>query len=32
VDIFRPKAEGRFPAVLQQTPYNKNGQATRARK
>jgi len=32
VDIFRPDAEGRFPAVLQQTPYNKNDQATRAKK
>ena len=32
IDIFRPKAEGRFPAVLQQTPYNKNGQAARAKK
>jgi uncharacterized protein len=32
VDIFRPKAEGRFPAILQITPYNKNGQAARARK
>ncbi len=32
IDIFRPKAEGRFPAILQITPYNKNGGATRARK
>ncbi len=32
VDVFRPDAEGRFPAVLQQTPYNKDGQAARARK
>jgi putative CocE/NonD family hydrolase len=32
IDIFRPKAEARFPAILQQTPYNKNGQATRAKK
>jgi len=32
VDIFRPKAEGRFPAILQITPYNKNGQAARAQK
>lgn len=30
IDIFRPKAEGRFPAILQQTPYNKNGQVKRA--
>ncbi len=32
VDIFRPEADGRFPAILLQTPYNKNGQATRAKK
>ncbi len=32
IDVFRPQAEGRFPAVLQQTPYNKNGQAARAKK
>jgi putative CocE/NonD family hydrolase len=32
VDIFRPEAEGRFPAVLLQTPYNKSGQAARANK
>lgn len=32
LDIFRPDAAGRFPAVLQQTPYNKDGQAARARK
>ena len=25
VDIIRPTAEGRFPAVLCQTPYNKSG-------
>ncbi|WP_299463888.1 CocE/NonD family hydrolase [uncultured Gimesia sp.] len=31
IDIFRPKADGRFPAVLQQTPYNKNGQVARAK-
>ena len=31
IDIFRPQADGPFPAVLQQTPYNKSGQATRAR-
>ncbi|QDT28757.1 Cocaine esterase [Gimesia panareensis] len=31
IDIFRPQAEGRFPAILQQTPYNKNGQAARAK-
>ena len=31
VDIFRPKADGPFPAILQQTPYNKNGQVGRAR-
>jgi len=32
IDVFRPKAEGGFPAVLQQTPYNKSGGATRAQK
>jgi len=32
LDIFRPNAEGRFPAVLLQTPYNKSGPATRAKK
>jgi putative CocE/NonD family hydrolase len=32
VDIFRPKDDGRFPAILQQTPYNKSGQAARARR
>ncbi|MBL7649686.1 MAG: CocE/NonD family hydrolase [Candidatus Hydrogenedentes bacterium] len=31
-DIFRPAAEGRFPAILQITPYNKDGMATRAQK
>ena len=32
IDIFRPKAEGRFPAILLQTPYLKDGHAPRARK
>ncbi len=32
IDIIRPKAAGRFPAVLLQTPYNKSGQLARARK
>jgi hypothetical protein len=31
IDIFRPKADGRFPAVLLQTPYNKSGQVSRAK-
>ena len=31
VDIFRPEGEGRFPVVLSQIPYNKNGGAGRAR-
>jgi len=31
VDIFRPQAEGRFPGVMLLTPYNKSGQAARAR-
>jgi uncharacterized protein len=26
-DIYRPKAEGMFPILLQRTPYNKNGDA-----
>jgi len=24
-DIYRPAAEGRFPVLLQRTPYNKDG-------
>ena len=32
IDIIRPDANGRFPAVLLQTPYDKHGQAARARK
>ncbi len=32
VDIFRPEADGSFPAILLQTPYNKRGQAARARR
>src|ERR1700687_5978332 len=24
-DIYRPKADGQFPVLLQRTPYNKNG-------
>src|SRR5207302_6034244 len=24
-DIYRPQAEGRFPVLVQRTPYNKNG-------
>jgi putative CocE/NonD family hydrolase len=31
VDIIRPDAEGRHPAVLCQTPYNKDGLAKRAK-
>ena len=31
VDIFRPEGEGRFPVVLNSTPYNKDGGAGRAR-
>lgn len=26
-DIYRPSAEGRFPVLLQRTPYNKSGEA-----
>lgn len=25
-DIYRPKAEGKFPVLLQRTPYNKDGE------
>ncbi len=25
-DIYRPKAEGKFPVLLQRTPYNKSGE------
>lgn len=32
LDLFRPTAEGRFPAILQITPYGKSGQAARARR
>ena len=31
VDIFRPEGEGRFPVVLSQIPYDKNGGGGRAR-
>ncbi len=31
LDIFRPDDGGRFPAILQITPYNKSGQAARAK-
>jgi putative CocE/NonD family hydrolase len=31
VDIFRPKGDGRFGAILAQTPYNKDGMAGRAK-
>ena len=27
-DIYRPKAEGKFPVLLQRTPYNKNNGVT----
>jgi len=30
VDVFRPKAESRFPVILCQTPYNKSGLKGRA--
>lgn len=32
LDIFRPQGDGRFPAILQQTPYNKKGQVARAKR
>ncbi len=31
-DVFRPKSQERFPAILLQTPYNKSGQAGRSRR
>ncbi len=31
IDVFRPETDGRFPVVLNSTPYNKAGQAARAR-
>ncbi len=31
-DIFRPKSDKKFPAILLQTPYGKSGQGTRAKK
>lgn len=31
VDVFRPQAAGRYPAILYQTPYDKRGAAPRAR-
>ena len=27
-DVYRPKADGRFPILLQRTPYNKSGEAS----
>ena len=24
-DIYRPKADGKYPVLLQRTPYDKNG-------
>lgn len=32
VDVFRPKEIGRYPAILQMTPYNKSGGAARAKR
>lgn len=29
-EVYRPAAEGRYPVVLQRTPYNRNGAATDA--
>ncbi|MFK5923444.1 MAG: CocE/NonD family hydrolase [Verrucomicrobiota bacterium] len=31
-DIFRPKSDQKFPAILLQTPYGKTGQGKRAKK
>ena len=32
LDVFRPKDDARFPAILQQTPYDKSPQAARAKR
>jgi uncharacterized protein len=32
IDVFLPKTEGRFPAILYETPYDRAGGATRAQK
>jgi putative CocE/NonD family hydrolase len=32
LDIFRPRDEGKFPVILQQTPYGKSVQAARAKR
>jgi uncharacterized protein len=32
LDVFRPKDDGRFPAILQHTPYGKSGMAARAKR
>src|SRR4051794_6857510 len=31
-DIYRPAADGKFPVLLQRTPYNKDGDASFALK
>ena len=32
IDVFRPRAEGRFPAILYHTPYGRGGGTARARR
>lgn len=32
IDVYRPRAKGRFPAILYHTPYGKGGAAARAGK
>jgi len=29
-DVYRPQAEGKFPVILQRTPYNRSGEASMA--
>lgn len=30
-DVYRPKVEGKFPALLERTPYDRNGESNMAR-
>ncbi|MDB5385033.1 MAG: cocE 1 [Planctomycetaceae bacterium] len=32
LDVFRPKGDGRYPAILLRTPYNKSGGSVRAKR
>ena len=29
-DVYRPKVEGRFPVLLERTPYDRNGESSMA--